>query len=221
MVPPSSRSVAKAGIAGVAALGAAALWWRFNPSPCPYGQRFWVEAPHPLITRQRLIAALAPAAGQAILEVGPGTGYYTIAVAPLVRPEGRLYICDIQQRMLDHASRRLEQEGVFDVVAGRGDVQALPYADASFDACYLVTVLGEVPDQRLALSELRRVLRPDGRLVVGELFGDPHMVSLKALRTRAQSVGLRYEGHIGPRLGYFAVLRPAPSERSIAAQSPT
>ena len=37
----------------LATLGAA-LWWRKNPSACPYGQRFWVEAPHPIITRERL-----------------------------------------------------------------------------------------------------------------------------------------------------------------------
>ncbi|MEA2369594.1 MAG: hypothetical protein QOH38_2312, partial [Thermoleophilaceae bacterium] len=43
-----------------AALLGAALWWRKNPSACPYGQRFWVEAPHPLITRDRLREALAP-----------------------------------------------------------------------------------------------------------------------------------------------------------------
>ena len=41
------------GAAALATLGAA-LWWRKNPSACPYGQRFWVEAPHPIITRERL-----------------------------------------------------------------------------------------------------------------------------------------------------------------------
>ena len=40
---------------------AAALWWRRNPSACPYSQRFWVEAPHPFITRERLLEALADA----------------------------------------------------------------------------------------------------------------------------------------------------------------
>jgi hypothetical protein len=43
--------------AGLATL-AAALWWRKNPSACPYGQRFWVQAPHPIITRERLSAVL-------------------------------------------------------------------------------------------------------------------------------------------------------------------
>ena len=40
------------------ALAAVALWWRRNPSACPYSQRFWVEAPHPFITRRRLLEIL-------------------------------------------------------------------------------------------------------------------------------------------------------------------
>src|SRR5207247_7684120 len=52
------------------ALGAAgavagvALWWRRNPSACPYSQRFWVEAPHPFITRRRLREILESRAGE-------------------------------------------------------------------------------------------------------------------------------------------------------------
>ena len=42
---------------------AAALWWRKNPSACPYGQRFFVEAPHTLITRDRLRQILEPESG--------------------------------------------------------------------------------------------------------------------------------------------------------------
>jgi hypothetical protein len=60
--------------AGLAVTGAA-LWWRRHPSACPYSQRFWVEAPHPFITRARLREALAPSPGSRVLEVGPGTGY--------------------------------------------------------------------------------------------------------------------------------------------------
>lgn len=41
-----------------AAVAGAAAWWRKHPSACPYGQRFWIEAPHPFITRERLHEAL-------------------------------------------------------------------------------------------------------------------------------------------------------------------
>jgi hypothetical protein len=48
------------------------------------------------------------------------------------------------------------------------------------------------------------VLRPGGRLIVGELFGDPHMVTLGSLQQRAEVAGLRFERRVGPKLGYFA-----------------
>jgi predicted methyltransferase len=74
---------------------AAALWWRRHPSACPYSQRFWVEAPHPFISRARLLEALEPRPGETVLEVGPGTGYYTLSVAHAIAPGGTLHIADL------------------------------------------------------------------------------------------------------------------------------
>src|SRR4051812_48312527 len=78
-----------------AAVAALALWWRKNPSACPYNQRFWVEAPHPLITRERLRRTLDPQPGERVLEVGPGTGYYAVPLAAWLGPEGRLDVFDL------------------------------------------------------------------------------------------------------------------------------
>jgi ubiquinone/menaquinone biosynthesis C-methylase UbiE len=186
---------------------AAALWWRNNPSACPYGQRFFVEAPHPLITRDRLRQILEPESGERVLEIGPGTGYYTLDLAEWVGPDGAVEIFDIQQEMLDHTMERARERGISNVRPTRGDARSLPYEDDSFDAAILITVLGEIPDQDGALRELNRVLKPGGRLIVGELFGDPHMVTLGALRRRAEAASLVFERHVGPQLGYFARLR--------------
>jgi ubiquinone/menaquinone biosynthesis C-methylase UbiE len=194
----------------IAGIVAAALWWRRHPSACPYGQRFWVEAPHPFITRKRLISALAPVPGETLLEVGPGTGYYTLEVARALQPSGTLSIVDVQQEMLDHTMRRAAAARLFNVHARAADARALPYEDGLFDGAFLVAVLGEVPDQVAALRELARVLRPGGRLVVGELLGDPHMVTAESLRRHAAATGLLFRRRVGPRLGYFAVLeKPA------------
>jgi ubiquinone/menaquinone biosynthesis C-methylase UbiE len=198
----------KLALAGGAAVLGAALWWRSNPSACPYSQRFWVEAPHPFITRDRLREALDPKPGERLLEVGPGTGYYTLPVADWIRPGGRLDLLDVQQEMLDHTMRRAEEAGLDNLHPTRADARDMPYDDGSFDGAFLVTVLGEVPDQDAALRELRRVVKPDGRIVVGELFGDPHMVSHKALRGRADAAGLRVEGGLGGALWHYTRLQP-------------
>src|SRR5213592_26578 len=91
---------------GVGAIVGVSYWWRRNPSACPYSQRFWVQAPHPIITRERLREVLAPQPGERLLEVGPGTGYYALPVADWLGAGGRLDLLDIQQEMLDHTMRR-------------------------------------------------------------------------------------------------------------------
>jgi ubiquinone/menaquinone biosynthesis C-methylase UbiE len=152
---------------------------------------------------------LAPKPGETILELGPGTGYYTLPVARQLYG-GRLCIVDIQQTMLDHTMRRAQEVAIQNVEPTAADAQALPFPDETFDAAYMVTTLGEVPNPDQALREVVRVLRPAGRLVVGELLlGDPHMVTFSGLRERADRAGLRTEQKIGSFLGYFALLRRA------------
>jgi ubiquinone/menaquinone biosynthesis C-methylase UbiE len=192
------------------AIAAGAYWARKNPSACPYGQRWMIEIPHPLITRARLRDALAPSPGERMLEIGPGTGYYTAEIAEWIGAAGKLEIFDIQQEMLDHTMRRMDGHGIANVTATHGDARELPYEDASFDATILITVLGEIPDQDAALREIARVLRPSGRLVVGEMIADPHVVTLGSLTRRAEAAGLHLQRHNGTRLGYFARLEHRP-----------
>ncbi|HEY5708163.1 MAG TPA: methyltransferase domain-containing protein [Solirubrobacterales bacterium] len=191
------------GAATLATLGAA-LWWRKNPSACPYGQRFWVEAPHPIITRERLREILRPEPGERILEIGPGVGYYTLDMAEWVGPEGRVEIFDLQQEFLDHTLGHAAECGLTNVVPTQGDATALPYEDGSMDAVVLTAVLGEIPDSGAALRQIHRVLKPTGRLIVGELFGDPHFTTQAALKGKAREAGLAWESRSGNWFGYFA-----------------
>src|SRR5438093_167414 len=104
-------------VAAALAIAAIALWWRRHPSACPYSQRFWVQAPHPLITRERLRRVLAPEPGERVLEIGPGTGYYTLDLAEWVGAGGEIAIFDIQQEMLDHTMGRVSERGLTNVTA--------------------------------------------------------------------------------------------------------
>jgi ubiquinone/menaquinone biosynthesis C-methylase UbiE len=195
------------GVAVLATLGAA-LWWRKNPSACPYGQRFWVEAPHPIITRDRLRSVLRPEPGERILEIGPGVGYYTLDMAEWVGPEGTIEIFDLQQEFLDHVGKRAAERGLANINPTQGDATALPYEDDSIDAVVLTAVLGEIPDPVAALRQIQRVLKPTGRLIVGELFGDPHFTTRSALKHQAGEAGLAWGTHSGNWFGYFGRLTP-------------
>ena len=143
-------------------------------------------------------------AGERVLEGGPGTGYYSLDVADWVSPGGQLDIFGLQQEMLDHTCTRAHERGVENMTPGQGDARQPPYGDASFDAASLVAVLGEILERDAALRELARVLKPGGRLVVGELFGDPHWVSPRKLSERAMAAGLYLAERSGSPLGYFA-----------------
>ena len=180
------------------------LWLRRHPSACPYALRFSLRPPHPLITRARLRDILAPRPGERILEIGPGTGYYSLPLAEWIGPNGRLDILDVQQPMLDFTMRRAERHGIANITPALADAEQLPYEDATFDGVVVITTLGEIPDQRAAWREISRVLKPGGRAVNGELIlGDPHWVAPGAVERMAGAAGLTRHRRVGPAIGYF------------------
>lgn len=202
--PSRARHPALFALAGLVAVTAVMLWLRRHPSACPYALRFSLQPPHPLITRARLRDVLAPQRGERVLEIGPGTGYYSLPLAEWIGPHGRLDILDVQQPMLDFTMQRAERHGIANITPALADAEQLPYEDATFDGVVVITTLGEIPDQRAAWREISRVLKPDGRVVNGELIlGDPHWVSPGAAERMASAAGLLRHRRVGPTIGYF------------------
>jgi ubiquinone/menaquinone biosynthesis C-methylase UbiE len=105
--------------------------------------------------------------------------------------------------------RAAGERGLHNLVPTQGDATDLPYEDASIDAVILTAVLGEIPDSAAALREIHRVLKPTGRLVVGELFGDPHFTTRKSLQRLGAAANLQLTDLSGTWLGYFACLTRA------------
>jgi SAM-dependent methyltransferase len=185
------------------------VWASLRPSAFPRWGWPILDIPRPLISRRGLLRILEPVPGERVLEVGPGTGYYTLPVAERLAPEGVIEILDVQRGFLDRTVRRARARGLTNVVPVLGDGRSLPYPSRAFDAAYLISVLGEIPDPEAALAELRRVLRPSGRLVVGEILIDPDFTTLPWLVRHARAAGLELERRTGPPVGYFARFKPA------------
>ena len=110
---------------------------------------------------RRITAEGVVMSGDDVLDACCGTGDLAIAGA---RSGGRVTGLDFSERMLERARRKApELEWI------RGDLLALPFADASFDAATVGFGVRNVDDLARALTELRRVLRPGGRLGILEI----------------------------------------------------
>jgi SAM-dependent methyltransferase len=189
-------------VAAAAGDTVARRWSRGQPTPLPYMLRWELAIPRPNGPLRR---ALAARQGERILEIGPGLGQHAVEVAGYVGPQGRVDVLDVQQEMLDATAARAERRAVRNVVVALATLSGrLPYEDASFDAAYIVTVLGEVPDREQTLAELRRVLKPGGRLIVGEIVIDPDFVPARQLCPMAEAAGLRLVRRFGPPFAYHA-----------------
>jgi ubiquinone/menaquinone biosynthesis C-methylase UbiE len=184
------------------------LWLRRHPSAVPYGARFFLALPRRRLHWRRLVDRLQLIDGERVLEVGPGTGYYSLPVAASLE-NGTLDVLDVRPEFVEHVKRRAQAARIDNIRATVGDGSTLPYADDSFDAGFLVTVLGEIPDQEAAFRELLRVIRPGGRLIVGESLagGDPHHVWFHMLQARAEAAGFGLEARDGNALAYWATFR--------------
>ncbi len=204
-----------AAASAVLALGAdvaGRVWSRRSPVPLPYPMWWLLLLPRGPHSPKNLRRVLEPRSGERILEIGPGVGVHAQAIAAALRPDGRLDVLDVQQAMLDRLVRRATRSDFTNIVPRQGDAQKLPYPAGTFDAAYLVGVLGEVPDAVAALRELRRVLKPNGRLVVGELLIDPDFIPLPALRETGNEAGLAFVRQAGPSFAYWAIFRPRGGE---------
>lgn len=107
-----------------------------------------------------------------VLEVGSGSGYYSVEVARRI-PAGRLTLLDIQPEMLEKCAAKLTAAGLENFTTRQADGKSLPFDDGSFDALFLVTVFGEIEAREAFLREADRVLRPNGLLSITEHHPDP------------------------------------------------
>ena len=124
--------------------------------------------------RQRLVRAVHDAQPSAVLDLATGSGDVAFALADGLPPGVQVAGMDFCQPMLDEAvKKRAANDRWADIEFMPGDGMALPLPDASFDAITVSFGLRNMADRPKALSEMRRVLRPGGRLFVLE-FSQPY-----------------------------------------------
>lgn len=182
--------VALAGLLGVIKL-AVQVFIQLWPRITPPAAAFMLDSRARLRYRN-IDATLTPFdlhPGQRVLEVGAGTGAFTLALAERVAPAGRIASIELQRAMLWRQARRLGGMASGVIALHQADAQALPFADSSFDRALMVAVLPMLRDKQGALRELRRVLRPGGLLLVSEEWIEPEYVPLAVTRRWCERAG--------------------------------
>ena len=119
--------------------------------------------------RSRAVDALDLGPGDAALDVCCGTGDLTLELARRVGPEGRVVGSDFSERMLDLARDKPAGPGAAAPVFEWADALELPYEDATFDAVTVGFGVRNLADLDRGIAEMRRVLKPGGRLAILEI----------------------------------------------------
>jgi ubiquinone/menaquinone biosynthesis C-methylase UbiE len=125
------------------------------------------------VFRERLLTLARLQAGEAVLDVGCGTGTLAIAAKRRVGPQGSVHGIDASAAMVARATKKAERRGI-DVAFEQAIVEALPFPNAQFDLVTSTVMLHHLPrDARQAcVREMRRVVKPSGRVFVAD-FGAP------------------------------------------------
>ncbi len=119
--------------------------------------------------------------GNVALDIAAGSGDLSAGFARQVGPSGRVFVTDINARMLAVGRDRLTDAGIVGTVEYlRADAEQLPFRSRSFDCVSIGFGLRNVTDKAAALSSMRRVLKPGGKVLVLE-FSHPHLGPLEPL----------------------------------------
>ncbi len=114
-------------------------------------------------------------AGETVLDLGSGGGADVLISARRVGPAGRAIGLDMTDEMLELARANAAEAGVSNVEFVRGYIEDIPLTDGSVDVVISNCVINLAADKRKVLTEVARVLRPDGRLAVSDVIADPGM----------------------------------------------
>jgi ubiquinone/menaquinone biosynthesis C-methylase UbiE len=129
--------------------------------------------------------------GWIVLDIGPGMGYFTIPMAKLVGPSGKVIAADLQRHMLDAIYRRAVRAGVQDrIILHQTKVNEIGLA-VPVDFCLAFWMVHEVRERKRFLSQIASILKPSGILLVAEPILHVSKVNFTATLNFAQEIGFQ------------------------------
>jgi ubiquinone/menaquinone biosynthesis C-methylase UbiE len=130
--------------------------------------------------------------GMTVLEVGPGMGFFTLPMARLVGPQGKIICVDIQERMIKSLMRRAVRAGLSERIITRltsGDSLQVNDFSNRIDFVLLFAVVHEIPDQEKLFREVHATLKDNSLVLVSEPAGHVNTDEFNQMLATAKRVG--------------------------------
>jgi len=185
--------------------------WRLSSQryrlPCPSFLSWLVELENPFAKENQsaqIIKHLKLKEDTCIADIGCGPGRVTIPLSKCIGKNAKLVAIDVQKEMLGKIRKKepnLSNVELRQARLGEGKLE-----ENKYDYILLVNVLGEIPDQKSALEEIFKALKPDAILSLTETIFDPHFQSQKKVQELTQSIGFKTINVFGKWYSYTAQL---------------
>ncbi len=144
--------------------------------------------------------------GMTVLDLGCGTGTFTLEMAAMVGEQGHVHAVELQAPLLQQAQARVQTANLLARVdfhhCGAGQ---LPIETNSVDLAVVIATFSQLADKPVVLRELRRVLKPGARLAVSEELPDPAYLPPQITRRWIEGAGYRYGGQSGTLFCYSQI----------------
>jgi ubiquinone/menaquinone biosynthesis C-methylase UbiE len=134
----------------------------------------------------KLMEALKLKAGDAVADIGAGSGYFTFRLADGVGPKGKVYAVEIQQEMLDIIAKKMKDKKVENIELTLGTVTDPKLPEGKVDLILLVDVYHEFSDPFEMTETMVKALKPGGRLVFVEYRLEDEKVPIKRLHRMSE-----------------------------------
>ena len=135
--------------------------------------------------------------GMTVIEIGPGKGNYTKAIAQSILPNGKVYAIDIQESIISRLKKKIEKERITNIIPKIDDAYNLSFEDETVDRVIMIACLPEIPEPIRVLKEIRRVLKPNGLISLSEMLPDPDYPRRKTEKKWAKEAGFELDEQFG------------------------
>ncbi len=178
---------------------------------CPWWLGYWLISPlRKYWQNPHEILAPYVREGMTVLEPGPGMGFFTLELARLVGPSGRVIAVDVQPKMIDRLKRRAAKAGLLDRVDARvapADSMGATDLHSSVDFTLAFAVVHEFPDATHLFAELAAASKPGAAVLLAEPSGHVTNAAFDSQLQAAATAGFVLVGRPSIRRSHVALLK--------------